>query len=81
MKVHLEINGMLKNRLGYVPDSWLFGYASHVTDTLGYSRKIDERRFLFQIAYQSLKAAWQWNRRVSLKMLLLTSKWFAGAFL
>ena len=81
MKVHLEINRMLKNRLGHVPDSWLFGYAGHVTDTLGYSRKIDERRFLFQIAYQSLKAAWHWNRRISLKMLLLTGKWFVGAFL
>jgi glycosyltransferase involved in cell wall biosynthesis len=80
MKVHLEINRMLKNRLGHVPDSWLFGYAGHVTDTLGYSRKIDERRFLFQIAYQSLKAAWQWNRRISFRMVLLTGKWFVGAF-
>jgi glycosyltransferase involved in cell wall biosynthesis len=79
-KVHLEINEMLKRRLGYVPDSWLFSYASHITDTGGYSRKIDERRFLFQIAYQSLRAAWIWNRRISIRMLLLTGKWFAGAF-
>jgi len=80
-KVHLEINDMLKKLLGYVPDSWLYAYAGHMTDTLGFSRKIDERRFLFQIAYQSLSAAWRWNRRVSMKMLLLTGKWFVGAFL
>lgn len=80
-KVHLEINAMLKKRLGYVPDSWLYGYAGHVTDTMGYSRQVDERRFLFQIAYQSLRAAWLWNGRISVKMLLLASKWFLGAFL
>ncbi len=81
MSVHLEINSMLIERLGYVPDSWLYSYAGHVTDAMGFSRKIDERRFLFQMAYQSLLAALRWNRRISIKMLLLTSKWLAGAFL
>lgn len=80
-KVHLEIHSMLIHHLGYVPDSWLYSYAGHMTNILGFSRQIDERRFLFQMAYQSLRAAWQWNKRVSLKMLLLTSKWFVGAFL
>ncbi len=81
ISVHLEINDMLKQHLGHVPDSWLYSYAAHVTDTMGYGRKIDERRFLRQIAYQSWLAAWQWNKRVSLKMWLLTSKWIVGAFL
>lgn len=78
--VHIEINNMLKERINYVPDSWLYSYAGHVTDINGFSREVDERRFLFQIAFQSLKFALRWNKRISLNMLLLTGKWFFGAF-
>lgn len=81
MAVHIENNNMLKRILGYVPDTWLYSQAFHVTDTMGYSRNADERRFYFQIAYQSLRAAWRWNKRVSIKMLIRTSAWLKKSLL
>ena len=82
MAVHLEINDMLKNRLGRVPDSWLYSYAHYLTATNGLSRSVNQRTyFLFEVASQSLQAAWRWNRWFSIKMLALTGKWIVGAFL
>ena len=43
MAVHLEINDMLKNRLGRVPDSWLYSYAHYLTATNGLSRSVNEK--------------------------------------
>jgi len=61
MAVHLEINDMLKQRLGHVPDSWLYSYAHYLVAKMGISRKENEGHFLFEVASQSLQAAWRWN--------------------
>ena len=81
MNVHLEINNMLKRKIGYVPDLWLYGYAHYVVDTLGIDRSRQPGRFFYSIVTQSLRAAWKWNRRITLGMFSLAIKWWVGSYL
>lgn len=80
-KVHLEINNMLKQKIGYVPDLWLYGYAHHVVDTMGIDRSKKPSRFFYAVVTQSLRAAWKWNRRITPGMMGLVIKWLSGSYL
>jgi glycosyltransferase involved in cell wall biosynthesis len=79
VKVHREINDMLKKTLGRVPDRWLFNYAHVVVeDRLG--RRDASRRVVLEIAARSIAAALRWNRSVSVEMGKTIDGWiFAGA--
>ncbi len=74
VKVHREINNMLRARLGRVPDRWLFNYAHAVLDESGIPRSA---RFLFpvSVAGASILAAVRWNQRVSAGMFQLAGTW------
>jgi len=74
VKVHREINNMLRARLGRVPDPWLFNYAHAVLDESGVPRSA---RFFFPllVAAASIMAAVRWNQRVSSGMFQLAGKW------
>lgn len=77
VRVHREINDMTHERLGRVPDKWLFNYAHAVAESRGIPR---ESRFHFSTAVsaRSLTAALRWNRRISLPMLRTICIWVAG---
>jgi glycosyltransferase involved in cell wall biosynthesis len=79
VKVHREINDMLKQRLGRVPDRWLFNYAHVVVeDRMGAHN--GSRRVVVEIAVRSIAAALRWNRSVSGEMGKTIDGWvFAGA--
>jgi len=77
VKVHAEINDMLRSLLGRVPDRWLYNYAHAVLDGRGVPRS--SRRFPPKVAVLSWQAALRWNRRISLRMLLEGGQWIGGA--
>jgi glycosyltransferase involved in cell wall biosynthesis len=77
VKVHAEINDMLRSLLGRVPDRWLYNYAHAVLDGRGVSRS--SRRFAPKVAVLSWQAALRWNRRISPRMLLQGGQWIGSA--
>jgi hypothetical protein len=74
VKVHREINCMMRQRLGRVPERWLFNYAHSVLDTNGVcrSRKV---RFALGLMVLSWYASLRWNRRLSRQIIVSTTKW------
>ena len=62
IKVHYEINNMLKNVFGYVPDRWLFNYAHAVAETK-INRQQHPNWFLYYLAFVSLYASGRWNKK------------------
>ena len=75
VKVHKEINDMLKKRLGKVPDRWLFNYAHVVvrdrTGTVNHSSK----KIMFELAIRSFLAALRWNHGVTKAMRQVLYSW------
>jgi hypothetical protein len=67
LEVRREINDMLRRRLGYVPDRWLYIYAHHVAE-LRVKQKVQSKLFGFHLAVQMVVAALRWNRRISNEM-------------
>ena len=64
VKVHAEINEMLKRRLGRVPDRWVYNYAHAVVDARGIDRT-NNFRFARAVGWESLKAARRWHGSIS----------------
>ena len=77
VKVHGEINNMMRVRLGKVPDRWLFNYAHAVVEAKGIHR-VDPLRFVSAVSAISLCAAVRWNRSISRNMLRTTAEWIMG---
>jgi len=77
VKVHREINDMMRERLGRVPDRWLFNYGHAVVDTAGFSR-VNRLRFALAVSAVSLYASLKWNRRPSWNMLQTTARWMGA---
>lgn len=64
VKVHAEINDVLKKLFGKVPDRWLSNYTHAVVE-----EKVDRSRqprwFALQMLIVATKAAWRWNGTIS----------------
>ena len=82
LAVHREINGMLRNRLGMVPDKWIYNYAHAWVD-----RKISDRTEPFNdLAYVmmligiSSAGFLYWRRNLPLHSVRTMGKWAAAAF-
>lgn len=67
VKVHAEINDVLKKLFGKVPDRWLWNYTHAVVE-----QKVDPskqpRWFALQMLIVVIKAAWRWNGAISPEM-------------
>jgi len=74
-QVHAEINTMLRERIGSVPDNWLWNYAHAVLDGRGVARSTD-RSYLLRAAMLTAIAASRWNGFPSLSLLRGTASWF-----
>ena len=79
VKVHAEINSMLKRHLGQVPDRWLSNYA-HV-QLLDRGLAPGDTRFLYGLIAGTFKASLRWNHRVSGPLLCRLAGWLRGAVL
>lgn len=75
VKVHAEINDMMKATFGVVPDQWLFNYAHVVME-----QRVPRERKLFSLGVCALAplAAWRWNGRVSRDMWQTIRGWIKG---
>ena len=65
---HVEVLGMLRERLGEVPDNWLSNYAYARLDARGIARG-NGAMYLARIAALTLFAAFRWNGIPSLSLL------------
>jgi glycosyltransferase involved in cell wall biosynthesis len=77
VQVHREINDMLRNCLGRVPDRWLFHYAHVLAEAKDITRT-KRLRFALMVSSGSLYASWRWNRGVSAQVLRTIARWIAG---
>jgi glycosyltransferase involved in cell wall biosynthesis len=77
VKVHSEINNMLRERLGSVPDKWLFNYA-HVLLEARNIQRTDRFRFLLSLSATSLYSSLRWNTTISGNMLGTVFRWIGG---
>ncbi len=78
VKVHTEINTMLKRRLGRVPDRWLSNYA-HVRLTERGLSPDHQPRFLYGLIAGTLGASLRWNHGISGSLLRRLAGWLRGA--
>ena len=67
-QAHNEINDMLLERLGAVPESWLLNYAYASLDARGVARSSDVS-YLTRVAMRTIGAAIRWNRYPSIALL------------
>jgi glycosyltransferase involved in cell wall biosynthesis len=74
VKVHREINDMLKKLLGKVPDRWLYNYA-HVVVESKIDRDSRPIRFVLEVSIRSMLAALRWNKGVSVTMRKFIISW------
>lgn len=74
VKVHREINDMLKNLFGKVPDSWLLNYAHAVVEAK-LNRDATPRRFVLEIGLRAVFSAVRWNRSISVAMRKEIKRW------
>ncbi len=82
VKVHKEINDMMKLHLKYVPDRWLKNYGHAMAETTTYKNKLDfEKTVLAHTVLASVK----WNKKITKDMLRsilgLSRKYFQKTFL
>jgi GT2 family glycosyltransferase len=67
-EVHTEINDMLKERIGMIPDNWLSNYAHAVLDGRGVART-SSRDYRARVAMLTIGAAFRWNGFPSMSLL------------
>jgi len=77
LAVRHEINDMLRQRLGHVPDRWLYIYAHHVAE-LRVSQNLQSKMFGLHLVTQMVLAALRWNRTISTEMKEGLLGWIAG---
>lgn len=75
IKVHHEINDMMKSLFDEVPDRWLFNYAHAVAESKHMDSK-RPRRFVLRLLWLSFYAAMKWNGRVSPAMKKRLFSWY-----
>lgn len=73
LKVHAEINSMLRDRLGRVPDRWLANYAHAFWDGKGLARA--HRWFPIMVASMTLWSSLRWNHGVSRSLIKTMREW------
>jgi glycosyltransferase involved in cell wall biosynthesis len=78
VRVHAEINDMLRRHARQVPDQWLFNYAHAVLDERGFLRS-DRIRFPLLVGIISLYSALKWNHRISPRVARTVRAWAGSA--
>ena len=79
VRFHAEINSMMRRRLGYTPDRWLYNYAHAAVDARGIPRTA-RCRFAALVSLASLYAALRWNGRISDAMRATTRQWMGAGW-
>jgi glycosyltransferase involved in cell wall biosynthesis len=79
VQVHREINLMMREHFGGVPDRWVFNYAHVIVEAKGIDRNCP---FLFALTVSliSFFSALLWNKRISRGSLNTLFSWIKGGF-
>jgi glycosyltransferase involved in cell wall biosynthesis len=74
LRMHVEANGMFRERLGRVPDRWIYNYAHARLEgtSISPSRQL---RFALALTLITMWASLRWNRRVPNSVRQTTSIW------
>jgi glycosyltransferase involved in cell wall biosynthesis len=75
VRVHTEINSMLRARLGRVPERWIFNYAHVLLEERTAIHPTQRIRFTLGLSLLALYASLRWNRSVSSEIIRTTSVW------
>jgi len=78
VQVHKEINCMLKQKLGNVPDRWLLNYAHAVTEEK-VNRTLAPRWFLIKLSITAAFASLRWNYSMSRSLRGILFGWLMNA--
>jgi len=78
VKVHAEINDMLKRHRGRVPDRWLSAYAHVEVEDRGIA-SADRPRFVYHMVWRLLLASLRWNGWPGRPLLRMAAIWLRGA--
>ncbi len=79
VRVHAEINDMLRSRFGRVPDRWIFNHAHAVVEAK-LRRDDSPRLFTLALLSVSVVSALRWNRGLGAEMRSVVSTWARQAF-
>ena len=75
IKVHAEINRMMRGLFGRVPDRWLFNYGHAVMEKTKVDRIAHPGFFAISVGAVSFLAALRWNHSISRDMMSTVAKW------
>jgi len=78
VKVHAEINDMLRARLGKTPLTWILAYSHAVADDMFGIPRSRRRRHLAVVALTALYSSLRWNRTITSDLLKYLAKAFAA---
>ncbi|HEY8667880.1 MAG TPA: glycosyltransferase family 2 protein [Tepidisphaeraceae bacterium] len=77
-KVHAEINEMMVDKFGRVPDQWLFNWAHCLVDEKGISRD-SGLKFATAVGVASVYGSLKWNKRISWRVFSTAYNWTFGS--
>jgi hypothetical protein len=78
VKVHAEINDMLKRALGNTPTRWILGYSHVVADDTFGIRRAKRAQHLVAVTLVSLYSALRWNKKIPAELLKILYSGFVG---
>jgi len=73
-RVHVEINNMLKRRLGTTPTRWIYNFAFAVVDSKGYDRG-QPRKYVLLLILSTLYAFLRWRHYIPLLTMGTFGRW------
>ena len=80
--VHREINDMFLQKMGCVPDKWVYAYAHAVAEGNGFTREtpIQNLKFVWILIGVTLTSFFRWKRRLPFQAMKTITVWAAGSF-
>jgi len=78
VKVHAEINDMLKAKLGTTPNAWILAYAHVFADDKLKIKRSARARYVQALAVLSIYSSLRWNKRISLDLVKFLLSAFAA---
>lgn len=80
--VHREINNMLLEKIGDVPDKWVYAYAHAVVEEKGIKRKtaMQNLKFVWILTGVTLISFLRWKHHLPIRAVKTMADWAAGSF-
>ena len=75
--VHEEINNMLREKFGSIPDKWIFSFSHASLEKYNFNRsnKQENSKFILYLIYYTVKSYIRWRQLPSRKALAVISGW------